>query len=230
MLRVENSVVAPLSAALLTRDQTLPVIEPLRPLLPAGGLVRGQLVGCRGHAARSLAVALAAAAVTEGAWIAALDVRGLGAEAARDLGLPLGRLVCINSDDDPRRWADAMAAALDGFELILTTPPATAGGGMWGRLQRRVAARRAVVVTVEPGRATPDVALAVSDVEWHHASDAHGHLWARRLVVQSSGRRVGAPRRVELWLPDAAGQLRTVVAAAPHQDDTRGGAGVAAAG
>ena len=42
--------------------------------LPDGALVRGRAVACRGNAAASLALALAAQATTAGAWLAVVDV------------------------------------------------------------------------------------------------------------------------------------------------------------
>ena len=79
----------------LARQRTLPVADPFVPLLPDGALARGRAVSCRGIAATSLAVALAAEATTAGAWLAVVDVPWLGVEAAAELGVPLERLVRV---------------------------------------------------------------------------------------------------------------------------------------
>ena len=79
----------------LARQRTLPVADPLVPLLPDGALARGRAVACRGIAATSLALALAAEATAAGAWLAVVDVPWLGVEAAAELGVPLERLVRV---------------------------------------------------------------------------------------------------------------------------------------
>jgi len=43
---------------------------------------------------------------------------------------------------------------------------------------------------------------------WQGLGDGHGHLQARRLTVEATGRRRSAqPRRAELWLPDPDGHI-----------------------
>ena len=80
----------------LARQRTLPVADPLQPLLPDGALARGRTVACGGPAATSLAIALAAEATAAGAWLAVVDVPWLGVEAVAELGVPLERLVRID--------------------------------------------------------------------------------------------------------------------------------------
>ena len=80
----------------LARQRTLPVADPLIPLLPDGALPRGRAVACGGIAATSLAVALAAEATVAGAWLAVVDVPWLGVEAVAELGVPLERLVRVD--------------------------------------------------------------------------------------------------------------------------------------
>ena len=80
----------------LARQRTLPVAGPLIPLLPDGALPRGRAVSCRGIAATSLAVALAAEATVAGSWLAVVDVPWLGVEAVAELGVPLERLVRVD--------------------------------------------------------------------------------------------------------------------------------------
>ena len=54
----------------------------------------------------------------------------------------------------------------------------------------------------------PDVALSVTDAQWHGIGDGHGHLQARRIVVETAGRRGNArPQRAALWLPSAGGGI-----------------------
>ena len=147
----------------LARQRTLPVAAALRPLLPDGALTRGRTVACRGPAATSLAVALAAAAADAGAWLAVVDVPWLGVEAVAELGVPLERLVRIDLGERTGSygagWADLVAAVLDGFELVVTRVPPRLNAVVLRRVLARVQAREAVLVAVgEPGALTPDIA------------------------------------------------------------------------
>ena len=149
------------AATTLARQRTLPVAEPLIPLLPEGGLVRGRAVSCRGVAATSLALALAVEATTSGAWVAVVDVPWLGVEAAAELGIPLERLVRI--DPGAAGWADLVAAALDGFEVVITRVPSRLDAGTLRRVQHRVQAREAVLLAVgQSGRRAPELTIEAS--------------------------------------------------------------------
>ena len=83
----------------LAREQRLPVLGPLEPLLPDGGLRRGITVSV-GSApgiggATSLALALAAGPSISGSWVAAVGVPSLGLAAAAELGIDLERFVLV---------------------------------------------------------------------------------------------------------------------------------------
>ena len=73
------------------------------------------------------------------------------------------------------------------------------------------------------GRAWPeaaDVSLTVAATAWEGLGQGHGHLRARRVVVEAAGRRgADRPRRAELWLPGPGG----VLAAAPPTPSPRCG-------
>ena len=202
--------VAPMT---LARERTVPVHDALRPLLPA--LERGRSVGCDGVTATSLALAVAVEATAAGAWLAVVDVPWLGVEAAAELGVPLERLVRVDpghGGQQGRGWAELMAAALDGFELVITRVPARIDAGTVRRVQARVQARGAIVLLVGTSRAwSTDVALRATRSTWEGVADGHGHLRARRVAVEATGRRVPRPRQAELWLPGPGGRL----AAAP---------------
>ena len=141
----------------LARQRTLPVADPLQPLLPEGGLARGRAVACRGVAATSLTLALAAEATAAGAWLAVVDVPWLGVEAAAELGVPLERLVRVEPATPvmPTAWADLVAAVLDGFELVVTRVPRRVNAAVLRRVQSRIQAREAVLLAVgDPGPLT----------------------------------------------------------------------------
>jgi hypothetical protein len=207
-MNVPAGAVAPAAVAHLARHRTLPVVDPLAPLLPSGALVRGQTVACRGVAAPSLALALAVEATATGSWLAVVDVPWLGVEAAAELGVPLERLVRVDARA-AGDWADLTAAVLDGFEVVITRIPRRLDTGARRRVQARVKAREAVLLAVgdPPG---VDVVMEASAPVWEGVEQGWGHLRGRRVTVESSGRRVPRPRRVDLWLPAPGGGVAVV--------------------
>jgi hypothetical protein len=198
----------------LARQRTLPVVDPLVPLLPDGGLARGRTVACRGVAATSLTLALAAAATDAGAWLAVVDVPWLGVEAAAELGVPLERLVRVEpAGGDATAWADLVAAVLDGFELVVTRVPRRINAAVLRRVQSRLQAREGVLLAVgDPGPLRADMTMEASTPRWDGVEHGAGHLRGRRVTVVASGRRIPRPRRAELWLPGPGG---VVTAALP---------------
>jgi hypothetical protein len=195
-------------ATVLAHDRTLPVSGPLAPLLPDGALVRGRTYACRGVAATSLSLSLSVEAVAAGAWLVVVDLPWVGIEAAAELGVALERLVRV----DGTSWADTVAALVDGFELVVTRPPARATASVVRKVQTRVQAREAVLILVDAPAVTPvDVALITTRPGWHGVADGHGRLEVRRIDVESSGRRIPRPRRTTLWLPGPTGTVSTVV-------------------
>ncbi len=144
----------------LARQRTLPVADPLQPLLPEGALARGRTVSCRGVAATSLAVALAAEATIAGAWLAVVDVPWLGVEAVAELGVPLERLVRVDPGETTGSfggaWADLVAAVLDGFELVVTRVPRRVSAGHAAAGADQGAGAESVLIAVgEPGPLDP---------------------------------------------------------------------------
>ena len=199
----------------LARQRTLPVADPLQPLLPDGALARGRTIACRGPAATSLAIAMTVEATAAGAWLAIVDVPWLGIEAVAELGVPLERLVRIDPGTPTgsfgAAWADLVAAVLDGFELVVTRIPRRLNAAMLRRVLARVQARESVLVAVgEPGPLVPDIALEASTPVWEGVADGWGHLCGRRVTVAATGRRVPRPRRAELWLPGPDGGVAAV--------------------
>jgi hypothetical protein len=193
----------------LARQRTLPVAGPLIPLLPDGALPRGRAVSCRGIAATSLAVALAAEAAVAGSWLAVVDVPWLGVEAVAELGVPLERLVRVDPGADAS-WVDLVAAVLDGFELVITRMPQRLNAAVVRRVQARVQAREAVLITVgDPGPLLADITMAASSPVWEGVEHGWGRLRGRRVAVSATGRRVPRPRRADLWLPGPDGTVAT---------------------
>jgi hypothetical protein len=220
---IQNAVTS-LAQTALASGRVLPVVGPLVPLLPDGGLVRGKAVSCSGAAAMSLALALAVEATSSGAWLAVVDIPTFGLEAAGEFGIPLERIVRV---DPPTRaaaksaksamsgvgdtWSQLMAAVVDGFEVVITRVPQRLNPGLARRVQSRLRAREAVMITLgRPGPISADTELVAADPQWEGVADGWGYLRGRRVTVTSSGRRVPRPQRASLWLPGPDGRVAVV--------------------
>jgi hypothetical protein len=205
-----------------SQTRLLPVLPPLAGLLPDGGLRRGSTIvvnglvgGGAGAPAGSggdigLALALVAAASAAGSWCGLIGLVGLGAVAAHDVGIDLGRLAVI-----PRpgaAWAEVAAAMIDGVDLVVLCPPFPPRRAMVRRLVARTRDRRSVLVVV-PGRSgwpeCPDLQLSVRDMDWEGVGPGGaGYLARRRMTVASAGRRSATrPRHHHLWLPSVTGAV-----------------------
>ncbi len=198
----------------LAAEQRLPVLAALEPLLPARGLRRGSVVAVEGSS--SLALALAAAASTEGSWCAAVGRPALGLVAAAELGIVLDRFPLVPAPGNgpgPGGWAWVVAALLDALDLVVAWPPAPALVRPADARRLAARARERGSVLVVAGRGWPDAAdvrLAVTRSEWHGlvgaAGVGAGRLRGRRVEVVGGGRGAAArERRSALWLPAPGG-------------------------
>lgn len=213
-----TSSVTTLAAAVPTRDRTIRVDEPLASMLPDGGLQRGRVVGCSGPAAVSLASALVAGAVRAGSWLLVLGVPSIGVEALAELGVPLDRVVSVGTDPGPASWAERLAAATDGFELIITTPPRGADR-VERKVRQRVQARGSVVLSVGGGPLGCDLTFTSRAPRWVGIGHGHGRLVARQVDVELAGRRAPRPVCRTIWLPGPDGRMRAVApVAAPDTE------------
>jgi hypothetical protein len=227
--RVAGGVVAGAGSLVPAHERCFPVDELLAPLLPDAGLPRGRLVGCTGSACWSLALALAGRAVTTGSWLAIVGAPAVGLEAAAELGVRLDRVVVVAADRTT--WAERVAAAADGFDLIVTTPPPGAER-IVRRVQQRLQARGSVLLAVgHAGTGVAcDIELATTAVRWVGIGRGAGHLMARRATVRSAGRRMPRPIERELLLPGPNGRIRAIDGSAGETaGETAGAAGLASA-
>lgn len=196
----------------LAHEHTLPVLQPLEPLLPGNGLQRGfTLVVEGGPGANSLAVALTAGASQAGSWVAAVGTPGPGVASAAEMGVVLERMVLIPRPA-PKLWPTVTAALIDAFDVVIVNWP-DISGGMARRLGHRVRDRRTVLISVLPGSPShvwneaADLRLRVVAAKWQGLGWGHGRLQARHLVVETGGRRSAMPRKTALWLPDSRGRV-----------------------
>ena len=200
----------------LSGGRILPVLPPLAPLLPEGGLRRGSVVEVAGRpGATSLALALAAGASRAGSWVAAVDLWSLGPAAAAQLGVDPARLALV--PDPGSSWGSVAAALVDGVELVLLRPRGTVAARDARRLTARARERgTALVVLLAPGWSGergaggwpegPDVRLEVVASRWSGVGQGWGHLTGREVDVAAVGRRAAAaPRRARLRLPGEGG-------------------------
>lgn len=199
--------VSTLAAVVPARDRTVPVDEPLGSMLPDGGLQRGRIVGCDGPAAVSIACAVVAGAARAGSWLLLLGAPTVGLEALAELGVPLHRVVSVESDARPAAWGERLAAATDGFELILTVPPRGADR-VERKIRQRVQARGAVVLSVGGGPLGCDLTFTSGAPRWIGIGQGHGRLVAREVDVELAGRRMPRPVRRTLWLPGPDGRMQ----------------------
>ena len=195
----------------LAREHVLPVLEPLRTLLP-DGLWRGSTVAV--HGAAALLTALLAEATAAGSWAAVVGLPSLGLAAAAESGVDLGRLALV-----PRPGADfpaVVAALLDGVDIVAvhsdTVQPAVAR-----QLSARARHRGAVLVSSGPWPSA-DIVLSCRPGEWTGLESGAGHLAERRVVVQARGRGAAVrPVSAELLLPGPSGSVSLATA---NTDDT----------
>ena len=184
----------------LAGDRTLPVSETFAELFPERGLVRGRTLACSGPAATSLALALVAPAVAAGSWLATIDVPTIGLDAASEFGIALERVVAVRTE--AARWPDVVAAAADGFDVLIARVPAEASASAMRKVATRLRQRDVVMLVLgDPGALSCDGVLHADGAEWVGLGDGHGHLQQRRLVVEASGRRLHGRRRCRLSLP-----------------------------
>ncbi len=193
----------------LAADRRLDVAPALGHVLP-DGLQRGSVVGVRGPAATSLALAVAAGPVAAGSWLATVGADELCPVAAEQAGVTLHRLVMVAQP--PRSsWGAVVAALVDAFDIVLVSGSYRARARDARRLRSR--ARERGCVLVDAGGVwpeAPDLVLEVGHQRWSGLGDGHGVLAGRRIEIEVSGRRGTRPRRVQLWLPGPAGRPEAI--------------------
>lgn len=217
----------PVTAA---QERALPLAGPFEPLLPAG-LRRGtslHVAGARdGLGSTSLALAVLAGPSAAGSWVAAVGVPSLGLAAAEGFGVDLARLVLVPDAGDPGDggWGTVVATLLEAVDVVVVRPPRRVPMGQARRLAARARERGSVLVRLgAPGDwpEAADATLTVVSTSWEGLGRGHGHLRARRAVVEAGGRRgFDRPRRTTLWLPGPGGVLATAPAPVVDVDATR---------
>lgn len=206
-----------------TVEHTLPVPDAFGSLFPTG-VPRGVTSTVSGDAARSFAFALTAAATRAGSWLAMIGVADTGWRALAETGVEMAHVVHVDVGGTGERTADCVAAALDGFDLVLVGSGTRFTGGVERRLAARARERGVVLIGVheEPpgtrrGRVTgpfdvvADLRATTRGGHWHGLGTGAGHLTGRQVDVVVEGRRLpGRRRRDRLWLPGSDGAVAEV--------------------
>ena len=182
----------------------LPVVSELASVLPWGGLRSGSTLAV--HGSTSLLLALLAEATSAGSWAAVVGMPNLGVVAASELGVRVDRLALV-----PRpgaRFADVVAALLDGMDLVaVTSPGERTASGLQHRLSARARHRRTVLLSLGPWPGA-DLTLRYTAGNWSGADNGSGYLRTRDTAVHVDGRGAAArPVRTQLRLPGIGGAV-----------------------
>jgi len=210
------------SASSLTKsDSALPLSEMYAEVLPAG-LLRGQVVTCRGPAAYSIALGLVARAVAVGSWLAMVDLDQVSPEALVEFDIPLHRVVGVSAGDD---LANVLSAVFDGFDAVMM-PASRYRGALARRIAQRIRAKGVTLVVIDDTNemrahdttSLGDIELAGTDIRWEGIGWGSGRLLARYLTVTSTGRRSPRPLQSAMRLPPQD----DVYGGWSHDDETDG--------
>jgi hypothetical protein len=117
-------------------------------------------------------------------------------------------------------WAERVAAAADGFDIVMTRPPSGAERVV-RQVRTRLQARGVVLIAVGPTSAgvSCDLEFTTTSVEWGGLGQGNGHLIARRVTVRAGGRRMPRPIELDLWLPGPDGRVGSCVASVSRNSE-----------
>jgi hypothetical protein len=146
----------------------------------------------------SLALALMAGPSRAGGWCGVVGVTDFGAEAARALGVDLERTVLVPEPGE--QWLEVTAALVDVATLVVVRPTGRVAPSVAEKLAARLRKRGAALVAWGEWPRC-EVRLTSRGPAWSGLGQGHGHLSARRLVVEAR-RGSAPPRRGALWFPD----------------------------
>jgi cell division inhibitor SulA len=205
---------APLHAVdtiISTERPPLPVPDELLPLLPAG-LRRGITVQVDGST--SVLLALLSEASRAGSWAAVVGAPSIGLLAVAQAGIDLSRLVLVPAPG--AQAAPALAALLDGMDIVVVGPEVSLLRADRRRLVARARERASVIVSLRPWEGA-HMTLAAERTRWSGLGAGSGRLSSRELTVTRTDRAQGITYRHTVTLPFArpASTAPGVVAPAP---------------
>lgn len=213
----------------------LPLLAGLSQLLPEGALKRGASYCISGLGKAAFAMALACEAAKEGAFIAVVDDGSFGWAACAESGIAPEQVVGFKAPA-PDRLGHLLAALLEGFEVVILTAGhlnAVTARNLQARLRERSAVllvlvqsgygpSHAAFSSAKPAALSPRARFDLGLAHWDGLGSGHGFLQARRLLVHTNGKGLGAGRSHLLWLPDEMGEVRLEALKATHGETSVG--------
>lgn len=202
-MELAHDLIERVGSKVLAHERTVPVGDDLAELFPERALVRGRTLACAGPGATSAGMALAAAAVAGGAWLAVVDIPTFGLDAASEAGIPLERVVAVSTSTGVGAevgagggaWIDVMGAVVDGFDLVLARVPVDRSPGLLRKLSTRIRQRGAVVILLgDVGAMACDGVVDASGITWTGLGAGFGVIRRRSVELQMSGRFHPMPR------------------------------------
>lgn len=192
-----------------TERPPLPVPAELAPLLPAG-LRRGITVQVDGST--SVLLALLSEASRAGSWAAVVGAPSIGLLAVAQAGIDLSRLVLVPAPG--AQAAPALAALLDGMDVVVVGPEVSLLGADRRRLVARARERASVIVSLRPWPGA-HMTLAAERSRWAGLGAGRGRLSSRELTVTRTDRAHGTTYRHTVTLPFARPTVAAPGVAAP---------------
>jgi hypothetical protein len=177
-------------------QRMLPVLPELRAVLPGGGLRRGATVAV---GSSSVLLALLASASRAGSWCGVVGLPTLNLVAAAEMGIALDRLPLVPHPGT--EWTTAVAALLDGLDIVVAAPPGPVAPVVARRFAARARQRGSVFVPVGmwPGA---DLLVEEAHAVWEGLGQGRGRLRHRQLTIRVRGRgAASALRETTIWLP-----------------------------
>jgi hypothetical protein len=193
--------IADLRTRMARIEDATPSSMPLATHPALAGLVQLRAGASYSVDSATLALALLAGPSRAGSWCAAVGVTDFGAEAAVALGVDLDRTVLV--PDPGEQWLEVTAALVDVATVVLVRPSGRVTPQAAEKLAARLRKRGAALVALEstPGEwPRCEVRLTAREPAWAGVGQGHGHLRARRLLVEAR-RGTAPPRRGALWFP-----------------------------
>lgn len=192
-----------------TERPPLPVPAELTPLLPAG-LRRGITVQVDGST--SVLLALLSEASRAGSWAAVVGAPSIGLLAVAQAGIDLSRLVLVPAPG--AQAAPALAALLDGMDVVVVGPEVSLLGADRRRLVARARERASVIVSLRPWPGA-HMTLTAERTRWAGIGAGRGRLSSREMTVTRTDRAHGTTYRHTVTLPLARPTVVAPGVAAP---------------
>jgi hypothetical protein len=163
-----------------------------------GGIRRGATIAVTGS--NSLVMSLLAEAVGGGGWAAIVGARDFSPLPALEYGIDVARLALV--PDPGIEWVAAVAALIDGFDVVVVSPPTQVSPAAARSVMAR--ARQKETVLIASGRSWPgcEVTLEVTSRRWLGVRDGVGRLRQQQVTVSAAGRgRAAQQRSINTTLP-----------------------------